>query len=323
MLTIGKLGTSRGRLEFYDAQVAAGAEDYYAGRGESPGRWRGAGARGLGLASGGRVSRAEFMALMRGLDPRDGSVLRVMGTRSTVAGFDLTFSAPKSVSVLFAVDDEHVASALLAAHERAVDSALGYLEREACWTRRGRDGADRVRGEGFIGAAYRHRMSRAGDPQLHTHVVVANMTCADGRYTALDAGRSSSTSRLPVRSIAPCCAPRSGNGCRGCPGTRPAAGCLSWQASPERCCGISRSDASRSKTAQRSSLVWVLLEGCRGSGCRGSRWPPAQPNAMASTDQLGVRRRRRAWPSTGSATLSSTPCAIAGRSMRRLLTSLR
>lgn len=114
-------------------------------------------------------------------------VLREMGARSTVSGFDLTFSAPKSVSVLFAVEDRAVASALLAAHEHAVGEALGYLEREACWTRRGRDGVDRVRGEGLIAASYRHRMSRAGDPQLHTHVVVANMTRAAGRYTALDA----------------------------------------------------------------------------------------------------------------------------------------
>jgi conjugative relaxase-like TrwC/TraI family protein len=110
-----------------------------------------------------------------------------MGARSTVSGFDLTFSAPKSVSVLFAVEDAEVARALLAAHERAVDAAVEYLEREACWTRRGRDGVDRVRGDGFIAASYRHRMSRAGDPQLHTHVVIANMTRADGRYTALDA----------------------------------------------------------------------------------------------------------------------------------------
>ncbi len=66
-------------------------------------------------------------------------------------------------------------------------AAVGYLEREACWTRRGHAGAERVRGEGFVGAAYRHRLSRARDPQLHTHVVVANLTRADGRFTALDA----------------------------------------------------------------------------------------------------------------------------------------
>jgi conjugative relaxase-like TrwC/TraI family protein len=57
-------------------------------------------------------------------------------------GFDLTFSAPKRVSVLFAIDDEHVAGGLLAAHERAVDVAVAYLEQEACSRRRGRYGAD-------------------------------------------------------------------------------------------------------------------------------------------------------------------------------------
>ncbi|MGH3610736.1 MAG: MobF family relaxase, partial [Pseudonocardiaceae bacterium] len=185
-MTIGKLGTSAAQLEYFDAQVAAGVEDYYAGRGESPGRWRGSGTTALGLAAGGRVRRNGFLALMRGLSPVDGAVLRVMGARCTVAGLDLTFSAPKSVSVLFAVADEDVSGALLDAHERAVDAALSYLEREACFTRRGRDGVQRLRGEGFVAASYRHRMSRAGDPQLHTHVVVANLTRAEGRYTALD-----------------------------------------------------------------------------------------------------------------------------------------
>jgi hypothetical protein len=80
MLTIGKLGTSRGRSEYYDSQVAAGVEDYYAGRGESPGRWRGAGARALDLSTRGTVKRHEFIALMRGCNPADGSVLRAMGS---------------------------------------------------------------------------------------------------------------------------------------------------------------------------------------------------------------------------------------------------
>jgi conjugative relaxase-like TrwC/TraI family protein len=187
VLTIGKLGTSRGRLEYYDAQVAAGVEDYYAGRGESPGQWRGTGACALGLSTRGTVKRSEFMALMRGCSPADDSVLRPMGARSTVSGFDLTFSAPKSVSVLFAIGDDHAAGELLAAHDHAVDAALLYLEREACFTRRGRDGLERLSGDGFIAASYRHRMSRAGDPQLHTHVVIGNLTRAEGRYTALDA----------------------------------------------------------------------------------------------------------------------------------------
>jgi conjugative relaxase-like TrwC/TraI family protein len=187
VLTIGKLGASRKQLEYYEQQVAAGIEDYYSGRGEAPGEWRGSGIDALGLARVGHVERGAFMALMHGRHPGDGTVLRWMGKCSTVAALDLTFSAPKSVSVLLAIGDDGLCAALLEAHERAVDAALAYLEREACWTRRGHGGAERVRGEGFMAASYRHRMSRAGDPQLHTHVVVANMTSADGRYTALDA----------------------------------------------------------------------------------------------------------------------------------------
>jgi conjugative relaxase-like TrwC/TraI family protein len=187
VLSIGKLGASAGQLEYYERQVAAGAEEYYAGRGEMPGVWVGAGSAALGLAEGGRVSRDGFMALMGGAHPVDGSVLRRMNECSKVAAIDLTFSAPKSVSVLSAVAGGGVSGALVDAHERAVAAALAYLEREACWTRRGHGGAERVRGEGFVAAAYRHRLSRAGDPQLHTHVVVANLTRADGRFTALNA----------------------------------------------------------------------------------------------------------------------------------------
>jgi conjugative relaxase-like TrwC/TraI family protein len=187
VLTIGKLGASPKQLQYYEQQVAAGIEDYYTGRGEAPGEWRGSGVEALGLSRGQEVQRAAFMALMHGRHPGDGTVLRPMGRCSTVAALDLTFSAPKSMSVLFAVGDGDLSAALLQSHERAVDAALAYLEREACWTRRGHGGTDRVRGEGFIAASYRHRMSRAGDPQLHTHVVVANLTLADSRYTALDA----------------------------------------------------------------------------------------------------------------------------------------
>jgi hypothetical protein len=68
-----------------------------------------------------------------------------------------------------------------------VAAALDYMERQACWTRRGHGGREFVRGNGFLAAAYRHRSSRAGDPQLHTHVLVANATRGpDGRWTRLD-----------------------------------------------------------------------------------------------------------------------------------------
>ena len=215
MLTIGKLGVTRGQLEYYEAQVAAGAEDYYAGRGESPGRWHGRGAELIGLPAGGQVERSQSMRLTQRRHPAGGEVLREMGARSTVAGIDLTFSAPKSVSVLFAIGDDELAGALLAAHERAVDEALAYLERDACVTRRGRDGTKRVRDEGFIAAGYRHRMSRAGDQQLHTHVVVGNLTRADGPTPPWTPERSTNTSRPAARSTGRSCGPRSGRGWRG------------------------------------------------------------------------------------------------------------
>ncbi|MCL2420187.1 MAG: relaxase domain-containing protein, partial [Conexibacteraceae bacterium] len=187
MLSIGKLAASGAQLDYYERQVADGLEDYYSGRGEAPGRWIGSGASEIGLVSGEEVTADAFALLMRGISPVDESVLRRMGERSKVAALDLTFSAPKSVSVLYAVGGPELSDGLAAAHDAAVAAALGYLEREACWTRRGHAGAERVRGEGFVGAAYRHRLSRARDPQLHTHVVVANLTRALGRYTALDA----------------------------------------------------------------------------------------------------------------------------------------
>src|SRR5205085_10222695 len=72
------------------------------------------------------------------------------------------------------------------AHEAAVDAAIGYLERHACWSRRGKNGVHQVRGGGFLGAAFRHRTSRAGDPHLHTHVLVANATRSDDGWGTLD-----------------------------------------------------------------------------------------------------------------------------------------
>ena len=184
MLSIGKLTVEQSR--YYERQVAQGRDDYYTGRGESPGRWTGSGAETLRV--GGRVDDDGFMALMDGRDPSTGERLRRVGGRSKVAAFDLTFSAPKSASVLFAIGEPGLAAALAEAHESAVDAAVAYLEREACRVRRGRGGVRREVGGGFVAAAYRHRMSRAEDPQLHTHVVAANMARgADGRWTALDA----------------------------------------------------------------------------------------------------------------------------------------
>jgi len=183
MLSIGKIAL--GQHRYYERQVAGGGDDYYSGRGEAPGEWAGAGAEALGLR--GRVSAEQFGALIAGLDPGDPSVrLRASERDPKVAALDLTFSAPKSLSVLFAVAPEEVSGELIACHEEAVRAALEYLEAEAVMVRRGEGGRHVERAEGLIAAAYRHRMSRALDPQLHTHVVAANLARgSDGRFTAL------------------------------------------------------------------------------------------------------------------------------------------
>jgi conjugative relaxase-like TrwC/TraI family protein len=183
VLSIGKL--TLGQQRYYDQQVAHGHDDYYSGRGEAPGTWTGAGAGELGLSGG--VSADQFNALLAGQDPRDPErPLRAGISQPQVAALDLTFSAPKSVSVLYAVAPAEVSAALVDCHEHAVAAALGYLEDTAVFVRRGRGGRHFEPAGGLIAAAYRHRMSRSLDPQLHTHVVAANLARGcDGRYTAL------------------------------------------------------------------------------------------------------------------------------------------
>lgn len=185
MLSIGKLAAGPGAGQYYVEQVAHGREDYYAGEGEAPGRWVGRGAELLGL--GGRVTEGSISWLLDGRDPGSGALLRRPLASGAVAGFDLTFRAPKSVSILFGIAGPAVSGEVCAAHEHAVGEALGYLDRQACRARRGHGGALQVTGDGFVAAAFRHRSSRAGDPLLHTHVVIANGTRGpDGRWTALD-----------------------------------------------------------------------------------------------------------------------------------------
>jgi conjugative relaxase-like TrwC/TraI family protein len=105
----------------------------------------------------------------------------------TVAGFDLTFSPVKSVSTLWAVADPHIAAQVERAHQAAVRDALSFIERHALFTRQGRNGIRQVNVTGLVAAAFIHRDSRAGDPDLHTHVAVANkVQTLDGRWLSID-----------------------------------------------------------------------------------------------------------------------------------------
>ncbi len=152
--------------------------------GEVPGRWLGAGSVTLGLD--GEVRDEDFIAVLAGVSPLDGEQLCRSNRR--VSGLDLTLSAPKSVSVLWALGSASTTTAVAAAHDAAIEATVAFLERTAVKARTGHNGVDQVDGEGLIAAAFRHRTSRAGDPQLHTHVVVANAThCGDGAWRSLDA----------------------------------------------------------------------------------------------------------------------------------------
>jgi conjugative relaxase-like TrwC/TraI family protein len=217
MLSVAKL--TPGQETYYERSVAAGIDDYYAGRGESPGIWVGTGAAELGLH--GIVSDGRLGVLIRGDHPRTGERLRrrhpkartitveridrASGTRRLeektlrpVAGFDLVFSVPKSVSLLHALGDDETRRVVNEAHAAAWHAALAYLEDEACVVRRGTGGLMRERASGFVAAAYQHRTSRAQDPHLHTHVVVANMALrpSDGKWRAVDGEAILKTYRL-------------------------------------------------------------------------------------------------------------------------------
>ncbi len=158
--------------------LVAGAGAYFLD-GPSPGRWLGEGARDLGVD--GPVLAADLRRVLRGQHPGDGKHL---GDRQRHrAGWDLTFAAPKSVSLLAALGPPAAGSDLAAAHRQAVDEALGFLVHHGCWARRG---PHLVGITGPVMAAWDHVRSASGDPHLHCHVLVANLAHGtDGRWSAL------------------------------------------------------------------------------------------------------------------------------------------
>ncbi|PXX52776.1 conjugative relaxase-like TrwC/TraI family protein [Nocardia tenerifensis] len=104
-----------------------------------------------------------------------------------VAGYDLTFSPVKSVSALWALAPREISAAIEAAHHAAIGDALEYLQAHAVYTRVGRHSVRQVDVEGLLATVFDHRDSRAGDPDLHTHVVIANkVRRLDGQWGSLD-----------------------------------------------------------------------------------------------------------------------------------------
>jgi conjugative relaxase-like TrwC/TraI family protein len=114
------------------------------------------------------------------------------GRRRAVAGFDFTFSVPKSASALWAVADAGTQALIGEAHHAAVAEVVAFMEREVAATRTGATAGDgavaQVDVTGLVATAFDHFDSRAGDPHLHTHVVISNkvQTAFDGKWRSLD-----------------------------------------------------------------------------------------------------------------------------------------
>lgn len=179
---------TRGNREYLTDQVAHGAEEYYSGKGEAEGTWVGGALHELGVS--GKVSTDEFNAALDGRKPGEEAALSSTYESRKVLAVDLTFNAPKSVSVMFGLGSEPIRKAVQEAHDAAVLESLAYMESQCAWGREGKAGKHKVEGSGFIGAAFRHRTSREGDPHLHTHVVVANMIHTEhDKWVSLDTAR--------------------------------------------------------------------------------------------------------------------------------------
>jgi conjugative relaxase-like TrwC/TraI family protein len=164
---------SSGQASYY---LGLAREDYYVSGGEPPGHWTGSGAASLGLT--GEVDPDQLYNLFDGLSP-DGSrslfqKQRHEGKASHRPGWDLTFSAPKSVSALWSQASEENRQKVQAAHDSAVKAALEYLQETAAFTRRGSRGL-LMEPAGLVVAMFEHSTSRALDPQLHTHALVMNI----------------------------------------------------------------------------------------------------------------------------------------------------
>jgi len=160
------------------------SDDYYSEGGEAPSAWFGEGAKALGLE--GEVDRAAFKRGLEGELPNGQQLGTVRnGEREHRPGWDMTFSAPKSVSIMAEVAGDR---RLIAAHDQAVKTALAYVERHGAATRIRTGGEIRTVETGKLAVAtFRHNTSREQDPQLHSHSVILNATQdKDGSWRSVE-----------------------------------------------------------------------------------------------------------------------------------------
>lgn len=199
MLTVAKVtrSSAAGYAEYLDGKARPSElGDYYLRDGErteAPGRWA-AGAQRLGLDMREPVSGEQLRTLMDVRRPDTGEALRrVGGTGEAVAALDATFSAPKSVSAVWAIADRGLREQVERAHETAIDRALTYATRQVPMLRRrvSQDTVVHEKAAGVVATSWRHTTARAvadqaPDPQLHSHVLLHAAVRRDGELVAID-----------------------------------------------------------------------------------------------------------------------------------------
>jgi conjugative relaxase-like TrwC/TraI family protein len=199
MLILAKITTSAGAgyADYLEAKTRESElGDYYLKDGErveAPGRWA-QGAEVFGLDPARPVSAEQLHTLMDVRRPDTGATLRPAGAGGTaVAAIDATFSAPKSVSAVWALAGPELRAEIEQAHEQAVDAALSYATQQVPMLRR-RVGVDTVvheKATGVIATSWRHSTARAvadqvPDPQLHSHVLLHGAVRTDGKVMEID-----------------------------------------------------------------------------------------------------------------------------------------
>lgn len=190
MLSVSKIGAgaSASAVANYHEKESgkASKEDYYSA--EKSGVWKGEMARELGI-EGKQIEKGELLASMQGYNPKTQEGLASNAGEAHKAGWDCTFSAPKSVSLAWAFGDEKTRKALESAHSKAVERAVDYMQHDSkAFTNKDRAGENAgAAADKLLVATYQHGASREGDPQLHSHCIVMNMTTReDGTTAALD-----------------------------------------------------------------------------------------------------------------------------------------
>ena len=321
VLSVAKL--TPGQEGYYERSVAAGIDDYYAGRGESPGVWIRPWRCELELE--GVVEEGELGRLIRGVHPhteRGAAPASPKARQITIERID-PITGERWLEPKTLAPGRRLRPRLLAAEERqpaararrrgdapgrqrgapaAWQAALAYLEDEACVTRRGRTASIASTRGGFVAAAYQHRTSRAQDPHLHTHVIVANMAADAERRQVARARRRGDPEDLPARRRLPLPGPaarRADAHARRRVGATPR---RAWPSSSDvprsgdR--ASSRAGAPRSSSASPAERRRLLRRPGRGA----SR--PASGKSR-STSPSCARTGARAPPSTASAIASS------------------